>query len=108
MFRELTRFQQSLIKDYLKLAKVVFFHGIDENALPVISYTDDNGDREPFALRPRPVKTVSFSSKQQMLIPKERTITEVAYPLRWLTEEELDFIDPDSHELLSKLVRVVI
>jgi hypothetical protein len=107
VFRTLTPFQQSIIKGYMKLAKVVYFHGIDENVLPVISYTDDAGDREPFAIRPRPVRAVSYSSKEQMLIPKERTITEVAYPLRWITEEELDFIDPDSHELLSKLVRVI-
>lgn len=105
MFRELTRFQQSLIKDYLKLADKVYFYGIDENALPVISYSDNNGLREPFALRPRAVKTVSFSSREQTLIPKERTVTEVAHPVRWLTEEELDFIDPDSHELLSRLER---
>lgn len=104
MFRNLTFFQQTLIKEYKKLADRVYFHGIDENMLPVISYDDDNGHRGPFAIRPRAVRVPQFTGfKSVALIPRERTVTEPAYPLRWFTEEELDFIDPDSHELITSL-----
>lgn len=109
MFRSLTFFQQALIKDYKKLARAVYFHGIDQNELPVISYADDNGEREPFALRPRAIRVPQFTGfKSVELIPRERTVTEPAYPLRWFTELELDHIDPDSHELLSNLQRKIV
>lgn len=104
MFQTLTEFQKGLIQDYRKLAKNVYFLGIDGNNLPVVTFADANGMRPPFSILHRPRKTMSVRSRET--IPVERTTTEPAYPIRWFTEEELDFIDPRSHELLTGLKRV--
>lgn len=109
MFRSLTDFQKQLIKDYEKLATEVYFHGIDENRLPVISFKDSTGMRGPFAVLHRPRKTFtaqkSYGSDGRAIrhLPVERTTTEPAYPVRDFTEEELDFMDMRSLELISGL-----
>jgi hypothetical protein len=111
MFHTLTNFQKQLIQDYQRLAKEVYFHGLDENALPVISFTDNVGRREPFAILHRPRKTmqvrayaVGYENKGRAF-PVERTTTEPAYPLRDLTDNELDNMDLRSYELIASLKR---
>jgi hypothetical protein len=110
MFVSMTAFQQALVKEYKKLAKEVYFHGIDQNELPVISYADDNGRRQPFALRRRPVlrgkREFITTGGRRKIVPIESTVSEPALPLRWFEDEEYDYIDPDTHELLLGLKRV--
>lgn len=112
MFHSLTDFQKQLIQEYKKLATEVYFHGIDENALPVISFKDSNGVREPFAILNRPRRTMSVydvlgkgAIPARTVIPVERTTNEVAYPVRDLTSDELDNMDLRSYELIAGLLK---
>lgn len=97
MFNRLTMSQAQLIRSFIRETDAVYFHGLDQNDLPVISFADAHGDHEAFAmLRSARRHSLPLSGVQTVT-----TVTEPAFPLRWYTDDELDTIDPESHALLS-------
>lgn len=99
MFTRLTIPQMSLIRSFKREAKRVYFHGLDQNDLPVISFDDAHGHHEPFAVRRRPIRVSTVG------VGHEQTVTTAARPFRWFTEEELDGVDPESHDILTSIPR---
>lgn len=103
MFQRLTESQRSLIKSFAKEAIEVYFHGLDQNELPVISFKDATGSKAPFAIL-RSASAIGYTklaAGKVVPVNAVRTVTDVAYPTRWFTEAELVGIDPDDHELLT-------
>lgn len=90
MFVRLTRQQRSMIEVLLKRAKVVWFYGIDQQDLPVIAFQDVRRKTDPFTV---------------FRVGLARATGDPRLPLRDLTEQEQDLIDPDDHELLSCCLR---
>jgi hypothetical protein len=86
MLLHLSDFQRGLILAYRKHATSVRFIGIDADDLPVITFKDANGEREPFAIHRG---------------SEPPTCSDPLLPVRWFTEYEIDNIDPDHHELLT-------
>lgn len=84
-----------MIREIARIKGVkVFFYGLDQNELPVIGFTDARlRAPEPFAI---------------LRSHRPKTVTEVAYPVRWFTDQEIATIEPETHELLTTLLRGVV
>lgn len=79
-----------MIRNILKGGNKVWFLGIDQQELPVIAFEDARRKTEPFT-----IFRAGFS----------KATGEPHYPLRDLTEQEQDLIEPSHHELLSRCIR---
>lgn len=102
LFTRLTIPQESLIRSIVREGAEVFFYGLDQNDLPVIAFKDSVRMTEPFAILRSPRRRLRDGRNPSY---QERTNVAPALPIRWFTDDELDVIEPDAHELLLSLAR---
>lgn len=106
MFQSLSEPQRSLVRGFLRSAGEVYFHGFDQNELPVISFQDAYGNHDAFAILRSPKnRPGTVSTVHGLEVGIVELTTEPAYPTRWFTDEELAGVHPDDHELLTTLAR---
>ncbi len=82
----LSNSQRYLIEGIERAGGIVSWLGYDATGLPVVQFTDSRRTTEPFAI---PTRTDKVGAVEPTL------------PVRWLSDVELDAIDPDDYYFLT-------